>query len=1102
MSREYLPVNKNNPCEACGDTSGDCRTIPDNPDLIMCMTFAGVGATVEGWRYQKDSVNGTWAVFGRDNKQSWTADQAAIRDAEKADRKRQREQERRDRNAVLSNDETRDREYQRDIKRYGLSERDRLEMIRRGMTPDQFEGWAYSFGSVLHLPVISPEGLMVGHQVKTFSSGAKYVWGRTGQHQRRSTGEQPMTHLGNRKNPREIHFVESTGFKPKIFSDRHPDVYTLGASGNQFVTSKAELAEVLDRYPDAKLVYHPDGGACKNLMTEGLTIKLYEFCKQHDGREMEYDWYGQYEKTDGDIDEIPASTKIKRISHKQFIQESEDRRQFLKLGGLSVPRTTINEQWVPDIDMPKPGSVLLLSSNVGTGKTTWMKKLIANFDASIDRGRLINLGARNVLLNQQNASWDIESYRVGHGQDDAMLNHAPKVSICFDSIMRLDPASIPPHSMISIDEIEQFLTHSIEGNTTGQETAKCQDRLGMVIERTLCLCGYLVACEDDITDLTWNFLNKYLKGRYPIEVIENTYQRFNYQVNIGRGTQSEQVACALARLQAGQNIIIVSTGQSQVEIFDRYLLANMPEISPFLVRVDGKTAGKLPDELMRDPGKYCIDNKIRVLMLTTTAESGFSINDENGWFDRVVAWFPTLDIRTHYQMLNRLRSDATRDIAIPDRTIEGVAASSTNPEIITKYHIETAKRATLQAGLTWKQPTETEIVLNDTYAELTARKALSSRHAKSYLKTHLQSRGHHCIDVDMASLYADICEEFGIEPIDLKDLKESIEEIKSKIESEAVDAIHDAVVPKNMTREIAVMIQKSSLTTPEQKIVAKKCLLQLDLPGADLQDKDFLLEAIVKNRGKYRNQCQLTYLIDKLNLCNLIDNKKTESQLQQPHRLWRHAAKYKQVADIFEPTIEYLLEMGKGELEFVESDSEVIRVNNYLVGKWETVKKLTGLMMLPQSSGNKQSSPIANINKMLKFMGFKPESQGQRTEGGKRVRRYRVVNGDCIHRQTVYESLERRYGEEFGELHKDLSDKDTRLESLCIDDISAISNDSSDSIEDTANELRYAIEYPEHYDTIRAGHNQLDLIKASKLLSESELTALRTIENNRNKRAA
>lgn len=1102
MSKQFPPVNKFNPCEACGDTSGKCRTVLDNPDLIMCMTFAGVGATVEGWRYQKDSNNSSWAVFGRDNKQVWTAEQAAIRDAENAERKRQRELERQNHIKGLSDDITRDGEYQRDIKRYGICDLHRQEMDRRGMTPDQYEGWAYSVGSALHLPIFSPEMLMVGHQVKTFSSGAKYVWGRAGQHQRRSTGEQPMTHLGNRKNPREIHFVESTGFKPKIFSDRHPDVYAVGASGNQFVTSKAELTELLNRYPNAKLIYHPDGGACKNTTVESNTIKLYEFCKQHDGREMEYDWYGQYEKSDGDIDEIPASTKIKRISHKQFIQESVDRRQFLKLGGLSVPRTTINEQWVPDIDMLNPGSVLLLSSNVGTGKTTWMKKFIAKFDALPDRGRLVNLGARNVLLNQQNASWGIESYRVGHGQDDAMLNHAPKVSVCFDSIMRLDPASIPPHSMISIDEIEQFLTHSIEGNTTGQETAKCQDRLGMIIERTLCLGGYLVACEDDITDLTWNFLNKYLKGRYPIEVIENTYQRFDYQVNIGRGTQSEQVACALARLQAGQNIIIVSTGQSQVEIFDRYLLANMPEISPFVMRVDGKMTGNLPDDLMRDPGKYCVDNKIRVLMLTTTAESGFSINDESGWFDRVMAWFPTLDIRTHYQMLNRLRSNAVRDIAIPERTIEGSAASSTNPATITKYHLETAKRASLQAGLSWKQPTEVEIVLNDTYADLTARKALSSRHAKNYLKTHLQSRGHCCVDMEMGELYADICKEFGIEPIDLKDLKESIEDIKSKIENEAVDAIHDAVVPKSMNREIAVMIQKSSLTTPEQKIVAKKCLLQLDLPGADLQNKDFLLESIVKNRGKYRNQCQVTYLIDKLDLCNLIDNKKTEHQLQQPHRLFRQASKYKQVAEVFEPVIEYLLELGKGELEYVELDSDVIRVNKYLIAKWETIKRLTGMMMLPQSSGNKQSSPIANINKMLKFMGFKPESQGQRTEGKRRIYRYRVVNGDCVHRQTIYDALERRYREEFTEVHKDSNTVSLLLESLCIEDISAISNDSSDSLDSPVDELRYIIKYPEYYETIRSGISHSDLLKASKLLSESELNTLRSIENNRNNRAA
>lgn len=1072
-----LSINKSDgrkfDCYGCGDRSAIRRTL-----MIMS------GKDRQQW--------------SQEEKDAWKAEQRRLQE----EQDRQHKEDRRIYLKGLSDDKTRDAKYNHDIKKYGLNDRDRQMMVRRGMTPGQFEGWAYSVGSECYLPVFSLDGLMVGHQRYTYNSDFKYLWGRAGAHHRKSTGEQPLTYHGNRKNPRELHYFEGLAFKVKIYSDRHPEVLCVGASGNQFVTSKTELAELLDRYPKAKLVYHSDAGACKNAAIERNTIKLYEFCKQHDGREMEYDWYGQYEKSDGDIDEIPASTKIKRISHKEFLQESVDRRGFLKLGGLSVERETIHSQWVPDIALPPSGTILLVSSNVGTGKTTWQERKIAEFRAMPNRGRLFNIGARNVLLNQQSANWGIPSYRVGHGQDDAMLNNAPEVSICFDSIHRIDIDSITPNSLIICDEIEQFLSHAIEGGTTGSETVKCQEHLFRFTERVLSTGGQFIGCEDDITDLSYDVFNKYFQGRFPIKVVENTYQRFDYQVNIGRGTQSEQLACVMAHIQAGKNIMIVSTGQIQLEILERYLLSKMPELAAFIERVDGKTTGTLSTDLMEKPGEYCVDKKVRLLMVTTTAESGFSVNDPTGWIDRVIAWFPSLDIRTHYQMLNRLRSNAPRDICISAKTIQGSQYVSTNPDVITKYHLDTAKRATLQAGKSWKQPTHSETVINGASANLSARKALSSRHAKGYLKTHLQSRGHACTDIEMGDLYLDICRDYGLEPIDLEDLAESIADIKKTIDSEAVDAIHDAVVPKSMTREIAVMVQKSSSTSPKEKTVAKKCLIQLDLPGADLQNKEFLLEAIVKNRGKYRNQCQFTYLLNNPVLCDLIDNKKTEHQLQQPHRLWRQAAKYKQIADIFAPVIDSALEIAKGNIEYKDTDPEIIRVSNYLVSRRYDIHRLTGLMMLPFDPNNKQTSPIATFNKLLKIMGFKSESQGQQKEGNRRVYRYRVVNGNCAHRQTIYEALERRYREEFGDVHKDSNSKDTVLESLCIEDRLAVHNDLCQSIEDIVEGLRWIIDHPEDYESIRSTISRIELVKASKLLTESELIALRSIENSRSNRAA
>ena len=941
--------------------------------------------------------------------QEW-AERAAAKQAE-------RDEAERDRLAKLAIEVERDREWSGIIANSFLSDRHRQDMLDRGWKPEWIErSNAQSSAKGRIVPIATAAGLVVGSQVIK-DEGGKGWYGKSGTNQLRETGELPLTVVYPQA-PRTgiIAHTESTLDKPHLTAHRF-NLVVIGSSniGRQPNDLKRSIATIKAKYnwDTVNHVLMADGGAVSNKHVLANYRKLWEQLEAL-GERLVIGWWGQIAKGGTDIDEIDPATKIEYISPKKFFEIAEkqgtkakDRELWDKLSKLSYQVTDKrDETYLAPIPLPRAGSLSFVSSSCGTGKTHQLPSLIDNWLRAHPQGRIIDITHRNSIKDSHQRRLGISEYKVGHGQNQAALNSNQKISICLDSLLQLNLDDIPPGTLLIADELEAILDHLARGGTLGNNTAKVQAHLTDLIDRIVSTGGAVIGLEDNLTDLAIDGLLDLTHRKYPYELIANTHQRFKWDVTIGNSSLANYLALIFARLERGEKIAIPTTSQRFGETLERLVMEQLPHLR--IKRIDAKTA---PDshDFLADPNAWLEANEIDLLIYSPTIESGIDIN--GGYFDRRMAYFVNLNTRAQIQLLYRERSNIPTDIFIPERGAQANTIGR-DPHKILKCRRNIANKTALAQGFGKIPMSDAGKVWNELEAKFTARDALSARHSAEYLELDLKGRGHQVERVGVDD-WADILDELvrdDRERPDSKHLKQRFSAIKLEIEVEE-NAILDRADGKAISPETAVAMLHSSGITFEKKQQARKCLLHRDLPGAELTE-EFLMAAVTKNRGKYRRQCELAWLLDKPALAHHLDREAFTQQITSPHLIYSRAPKLQQQVDLFAPIrsdLDYLASGG----EYRDGDDIVDRIhqwgldNSYLIWSLLTLNIRETTI---DTDNKRQNSPIAAVNKILKRLGYRTTS---RKEGARKcqVVVYRVDNADCPHRQTIYEALERKHRE-------------------------------------------------------------------------------------------
>lgn len=364
-------------CPICGGVRKDCRQNNQN-QVIHCRH---ADANPVGYKFLKlDKLGfGMWL-------ESAIVDEQDEQRREEWKRSQQQQKEARiaaelQRLIAGLTEKERDREFRNLLGQLSLSAKHREDLLRRGLTDEQInqgmfasvKKWQKLGSSVSHLlPGVNidgrslnigysgylcpiwHDGLIIGCQVRLDSGDGKYRWLTSvnkkrpnGQTSHLKNGELPITIVqvdGNTdkstlhdalvavtpvavtsvagsesEGDQDLRFAEGI-LKPYVASSRLEKNF-LGAAGGNFANSPQQVEVIIASLNPERLILCPDAGAVNNSQVMRSYQALYELVSSL-GHELWVEWWGQFDKSSPDIDELSEETQTTIISYQEFLKFS------------------------------------------------------------------------------------------------------------------------------------------------------------------------------------------------------------------------------------------------------------------------------------------------------------------------------------------------------------------------------------------------------------------------------------------------------------------------------------------------------------------------------------------------------------------------------------------------------------------------------------------------------------------------------------------------------------------------------------------------------------------------------------------------------------
>jgi hypothetical protein len=315
------------------------------------------------YRYTKPTKDGLWGIYypRTDNdfdRENW--------EREKAERQRERDRIRQSRSQSALSVEARNKDIQTILGQLTLNDAHRQRLNRRGLTDEQINEIGYvsvkkwqpltgviSYGvnqrgnlnnpcDGILCPIRNRKGQLIAlrlHNPGHKKNGLPKYLSFKGSNLK--SGEFPIAVYGQNSASGIVGISEGLEFKPAIASYRL-GIPVIGHNGTTFASSPIQTQETLEALGDSIIRLYPDGGVVGNpklVAQYQAAIALY----QSWGYKVEIAWWGQFNKSDGDIDEI-SQEKIDSI---QYLTPDE----FLEL----CPNGPVNgfKDWLENQLKPK-----------------------------------------------------------------------------------------------------------------------------------------------------------------------------------------------------------------------------------------------------------------------------------------------------------------------------------------------------------------------------------------------------------------------------------------------------------------------------------------------------------------------------------------------------------------------------------------------------------------------------------------------------------------------------------------------------------------------------------------------------------------------------
>lgn len=899
---KLISTSKSNPCPICDNTTGKCRQGREDQDYWQCMSSADVakGSILNGYKCLGVTKDRAWGQFkptdGNPNKQE-AEQRRSYRELAK-----RKEREELAKGALPIED--RDRAIRRLHTHFGLSQRHREDLQRRGLSDSQIDHRLYftinpnqevPFGIAANLPGVRDGQIKAagpGYACVTFDSenratgwqirlddatDNKYRWAKGERSSHLCNAELPITSAYPVEETKHSAIWACEGIsKPAIAANRL-GIVALGAASANFTASPQQSEEHLKKAAEflktQEIIFAPDGGAVSNPNVLSAYKRSWELFNKL-GYQVKVAWWGQITKDKPDVDELDSLEGIEFITPKHFWdivnhtrQQAERdeklRQERLKLeaeDAIYEKLTTIQEKPWKVVNQDKinleelltePGAIYIISSAKGTHKTNALKPVLAKEERVLAWFNRIALGREECkrigLIWKDNAS----SY-----------SNKNKRGFCADSAFQFDPKVLSNKGFLLGDECDQVFAHMF-GSTCNKDGKRplILATLEAHIDAAIHGGGIALFMSADVTQREIDYLKALAPEGCPVRLIVNEYEpprgRVLFDISDNPDGKIEELLMAL---EAGIPCFLIDdikNGVRGCKSIAEYVRTVHPEWASKIVEVNSDTSG---DPLIIDYLENINQASKETLLLACSPSVVSGLSIENGHFGGVFALLNgILTVSDASQAIARVRGAEEINLWAAEEGLAYEANGSTDPDEIKDWYRRNYE-ANCKHLLSFRA--EYEPITGewgsphfDLFCKNAAYRNLCMKRLRERLQTRLIDEGYDLI----------IQEDAGSDMV-----KDALKDCWHKIELTEAYAIANANILSD--RELEDLQFKTTPLTPEEKLDLQKTLL-LKWFGQELIDATtyehdtgkiltgYAAMALKNERGVYRQQLENFYLL-------------------------------------------------------------------------------------------------------------------------------------------------------------------------------------------------------------------------------------------------
>jgi hypothetical protein len=675
--------------------------------------------------------------------------------------------------------------------------------------------------------------------------------------------------------------------------------------------------------------------------------------------------------------------------------------------GLTVERATEGD-YLPKLPELQPGAIHVLAASMNAGKTTrFAEDLVPEVRA---RGGLSMLMTPINSVGEQAAGTceypHIHDYGNSREQQDLLwadVRNSGGLALCPDSLHRVPQWFFDDLMLVILDEANQVIKHTAQGNTTKSRYSQILELLKMTLRTVIENGGAIVLAEDGIPDRAVNF-TKAFSGAQTVRVFTHLKEAEPWDCTVYQG-QASGFRGMFLQAAGSKKLLYVSTSQQEAKRVERALLKCHPGLK--VIRIDSETnqGGKF-SRFFRKPDEWLKTEQPDILILSPSAKSGVSIEGEvsfeDAYFNQVWGYFPALATDSHMQLLGRNRPSVPRVVFCPEFIQSNSDEALLYPSAIAR---QLKRKSRLVAGVyqleellqaEGDRAEEMATIESAVHEYLCAEIAVAGAQklmAHDALVDRLEAAGHR---VKSKKLSGD--------PAAVELWKQVTEELWQEDAAKTAAAI----VTDKHTPEWAANTLESQDSTLENRVLAHKVLLREEFPGVLFDDPKQCYEALFKDYGTMKRGVTLQFKAENLEAARAIDKSKAEEILSQPiralHRLPKDAIRGALLARI---GILALLDGSR----YSNQDERVKSIKAIALRYKTEIADWLNLHVKESQSG------VEITNKLIKRFGLKavsvarPGSSREGAEVKQGDRHYQVIGWDDPVRVQLLEAMRRKLSE-------------------------------------------------------------------------------------------